>query len=60
MVLSCGEKDPLEEDLAAVDRLRRCEYPGNAPHELGRYEAEQRMRDLWFVFNYIHPDPGGE
>lgn len=39
-----------EETKAAIERLEACEYPGNAPHELGKWEAESRMRDLWTAF----------
>ena len=39
--------------LAAIERLETCEYPGNAPHELKRSEAESRMRDLWTAFRAL-------
>lgn len=38
------------ETKAAIERLEACEYPGNAPHELDKYEAETRMRDLWAAY----------
>jgi hypothetical protein len=47
--------DIQEEYLAAIERLHNCEYPDNSPEFLEPAEAESRMRDLWFVFNYDHP-----